>query len=286
MNPLVAHIVCGQAFFSGAILVVGGLQMSVAGPGRAIVRFRWIMFTFGILLVAVSSTPVPTILVVPLVAATIIALRSTDDRKKQQKVISAISILLWLIAVAHEAAWQIQEPLRSNLISNALPVLILADSITAGLGENEAVTWPVLLAGNYPELVLDLSHVGETVSSATDRALRHEIPAQCIVIIELGGNDLLGSTSHEQFERDLETLLKQVCVSGRMVVMFELPLPPFHNSWGATQRKLASKYSVNLIPKRVLTSVLEVRQATLDSIHLSQEGHNRIQSIIQRILQI
>ena len=66
--------------------------------------------------------------------------------------------------------------------------------------------------------------------------------------------------------------------------MLELPLPPFYNSFGLIQRKLARKYGVKLVPKRVFLSVLAGGGATLDSIHLSQAGHQQMANVVWEIV--
>jgi acyl-CoA thioesterase-1 len=58
-----------------------------------------------------------------------------------------------------------------------------------------------------------------------------------------------------------------------VVVMFELPLPPFANEYGRAQRRLAAKHRVKLIPPRMLVDVLTAEGATIDSLHLSPTGH-------------
>lgn len=62
--------------------------------------------------------------------------------------------------------------------------------------------------------------------------------------------------------------------------MFELPLPPFCNEFGRVQRRLAAKHGVTLIPKRVFATVLAGEEATLDSIHLSRAGHERMAEVV------
>ena len=66
--------------------------------------------------------------------------------------------------------------------------------------------------------------------------------------------------------------------------MFELPLPPFYNAFGIIQRRLAKKHGVTLIPKRVLMRVLSGSNATLDSIHLTQHGHEMLAASVWEIL--
>jgi lysophospholipase L1-like esterase len=79
-------------------------------------------------------------------------------------------------------------------------------------------------------------------------------------------------------------LLDRVVSRGRVIVMFELPLPPLCNEYGRIQRRLASEYGVCLIPKRVLARVLTGNGATLDSIHLSRRGHEQMASAVWEYL--
>ena len=62
--------------------------------------------------------------------------------------------------------------------------------------------------------------------------------------------------------------------------MLELPLPPTCNAYGRIQRRLARQYETLLVPKRVLLGVLQQPGTTLDTIHLSQEGHQRMAEAI------
>jgi acyl-CoA thioesterase-1 len=123
--------------------------------------------------------------------------------------------------------------------------------------------------------VTDLSRVGATVASALRQA--EGLPQEGgMVLLEIGGNDLLGSASAAEFARDLERLLARVCGPGRVVLMFELPLPPFSNEFGRAQRRLASQYGVVLVPKRIFLAVLTGEGMTLDSVHLGRQGHERM----------
>ena len=58
----------------------------------------------------------------------------------------------------------------------------------------------------------------------------------------------------------------------REILMFELPLPPFHHNFGRIQRKLARKHGVALIPKRLFAQVLAAPGSTSDGLHLSEKG--------------
>ena len=78
---------------------------------------------------------------------------------------------------------------------------------------------------------------------------------QAIVLLEIGGNDLLGSTSPSDFEKDLGGLLMRVCRPRFVVMMFELPLPPFHNRYGKSSALLPINMASCLIPKPLYQNI-------------------------------
>src|SRR5260370_23209175 len=133
-------------------------------------------------------------------------------------------------------------------------------------------SWPNLLARSHSVEVHDYSQMGAKVGSMLRKAEKTPV-GDGIILLEIGGNDLLGSTSALDFERDLDLLLAKLGGKGRIILMFELPLPPLANEFGRIQRGLAKKYPVHLIPMRIFVSVLTANGATVDSVHLSPRGH-------------
>jgi acyl-CoA thioesterase-1 len=131
--------------------------------------------------------------------------------------------------------------------------------------------------------VVDLARAGADVWTAAAQAER--LPSDGgLVLLEIGGNDLLGASSAREFERGLDRLLGRVVNPERLVVMFELPLPPFCNGFGVAQRQLAARYGVLLIPKRVLITVLTGDAATTDSLHLTAAGHERMATAVWSVI--
>jgi acyl-CoA thioesterase-1 len=163
-------------------------------------------------------------------------------------------------------------------------VAIIGDSITAGYGADDAATkWPAILRDRHGVDVEDLSRIGATAASAATRLRENPVDA-AIVLVEIGGNDMLGKTTPAAFEAALDTLLAALRRPGRQIVMFELPLPPLHERFGRIQRQLAARHGISLIPKRVLLSVIEGSDATVDSLHLTQRGHDRMAAFVWAIL--
>jgi hypothetical protein len=116
-----------------------------------------------------------------------------------------------------------------------------------------------------------LSRPGATMSDGESMAER--VTGQDhLVLIELGGNDLIAGEPFTAFSHALDGTLAKWAAPGRTLVMFELPLLPNRVEYGQIQRRLCVKYRVWLIPKRFLTEVIAGRDATSDGLHLTDAG--------------
>lgn len=188
--------------------------------------------------------------------------------------------VVWLAGVGLELRYRFSPTIEYD---RRQPVVVYGDSITAGLGEGEAETWPAILKRKHDIDIRDFSRVGAKVDTVI-RIIERRPTQTGMALVEIGGNDLLGTTTVADFERNLDLLLGLLTERHSTVVLFELPLLPFKNEYGRVQRRLAQKYEVKLIPKRVLMGILADDGATLDSIHLTQSGHNRMAEVVLRLL--
>lgn len=160
---------------------------------------------------------------------------------------------------------------------------VVGDSVTAGLNDGED-TWPKQLARDAKIQVLDASQPGATLKSARQQVELLNSQPSDLLILEIGGNDLLEGLPVEVFERDLHSLLAASQKTDRAVVMFELPLPPLAARYGAVQRRASSRYHVHLIPRRYFVQVLTAEGSTVDGIHLSKLGQTRLMALAQNLL--
>ena len=131
--------------------------------------------------------------------------------------------------------------------------------------------------------VKNLARMGAEVPDAlkmADEAQREDR----LVLIEIGGNDLIAGISSTEFSSNLESLLRRLTMPGRTIAMFELPLLPTRIGVGQSQRRLASQYGVWLIPKRCFTDVLGGANATSDGLHLSPQGARKMAALVAKIL--
>lgn len=280
MNWLVYHIVSGHAFFTGACLLVAAPFLSK--QSRPIFRrVMVISLLVGAIAVGVSSTAIPYWYYG--IVAMITLLWIASRHKKQWSRWAAYAFAgAWFVAVLMELPYHFTPSLQPTPTRT---ITIIGDSVTAGVGGDDAAErWPSILAREHKLQVQDISHMGETAASALKRAKSHSIESS-VVLVEIGGNDLLGPTTSSQFGKDLDALLTHLAVKNAQVMMFELPLPPFYHEYGRVQRAVSAKHHVKLVPKRVFLSVIAGSDSTLDSIHLSASGHKLMADCVWRLVQ-
>lgn len=153
-------------------------------------------------------------------------------------------------------------------------LVVIGDSISSGIDPHVA-TWPLVLQQTCGLPLRNLARPGAQVSEGV--LIARDLTADDhLVLIEIGGNDLLMGVSAGDYSKALDALLSKVTAPHRTVVMFELPLLPTKIAYGQIQRQLGAKYGVPLIPKRYFAQVLGDASATIDGLHLSAVGARRL----------
>jgi acyl-CoA thioesterase-1 len=284
MSEELAHLIyffgSGLAFFVGVASILAGLTLSVFALGRWAAMARNLAVILGAILVATSAAPLEWWLYALAGAVTCVWLPLEWNRSSLPRKAIALTRLavlaVWLLALVLEIPYQ---------VTPTLPTLekptffLIGDSVSAGMSDVDKGTWPRLLGQQHPIDVRDCSRMGATVKSARQQAESFGEETG-LVFMEIGGNDLLGTTTANQFEEQLDLLLAEVCRADRTVVMFALPLPPLSNRFGLIQRRLARKYDVILLPQHIFAGLLATPGATLDGIHLSPVGHQKMADTI------
>jgi acyl-CoA thioesterase I len=282
-NALIYHVYSGQAFFSGAALALLALLGGLLEKRGLLAALRMIGACTGVILIVVSATPLPiwsylTAGAITLLWIALDVMTRTSHHRWRMYVRWAMAAVL-VLGVSLEAPYHFAPRLTA---SGNPPVFIIGDSLTAGVG-GPIETWPVVLARQHTVVIHDLSVAGADATTAMRQAERINRPGS-LVIVEIGGNDIIRENSPAVFERGLDALLTRIRQGNHTIVMFELPLPPFCNRYGEAQRRLARRHGAFLIPKRVLLGVLTTEGATLDTIHLSARGHQLMAQVIWHVV--
>lgn len=162
--------------------------------------------------------------------------------------------------------------------------VVIGDSISSGL-DPHIEPWPLVLQQTCGIEVRNLAKPGTQVREALSIA-KELRDSDRLVLIEIGGNDLLMGVSADEYGKVLDELLANVATHNRTVIMFELPLLPNKIAYGQIQRRLSQKYGVSLIPKRYFAQVIGDAEATTDGLHLSGPGARRMAGLVAEVLSL
>jgi acyl-CoA thioesterase-1 len=166
-------------------------------------------------------------------------------------------------------------------------VLALGDSLTAGYGVAPQQAWPALLAGQSGWVVINGGISGDTTAGALARlpALLEE-HAPALVLVTLGGNDMLRKVPEPQTLENLAQILAQARARGARVVLLATPRPSvggalFRNLSAAEfYRTLAEAQRVPLI-EDAIADVLSDPQLKVDPLHPNAAGHAKLAGKVQ-----
>ena len=282
MNPIVLQLANGNLFFVGLVMIVAALFLRLWFEGRIWGLFLRISYIAGIVFVIFSATPLSIwfyCLWFGLCVAAALAVFSNKFSFQRKMLVSFTVSLCSLVMCLVELPYHLSPTITT---SPRQPFFVVGDSISAGLSAKERA-WPEVLADISHFKVINLAKPAATVETAMDQ-IAGITGNNSLVLVEIGGNDLLGHTDSKTFYIQLDRLLGKLAVENSQIVVFELPLFPFGNAFGKAQRNLARKYNVTLIPKHYLTDVFALKGGTVDGLHLSQKGHDALANSINRLL--
>ncbi len=190
-----------------------------------------------------------------------------------------------LLALATCGLMLVELPyLRMPQVSVPNSIHVVGDSLSAGIGR-ERFTWPGLLSENTGLAVTSAAVPGARLANGIDQ-LRSVDGGTTLVVVLLGGNDVLMRRPRAEFERDLRALLSHLTEAPYPAVMFELPVVAGYRPYGRIQRRLAREYDTPLIPGRVLARVLSASGGTSDGIHLTDQGHRNLADQVAAVLEL
>lgn len=170
-------------------------------------------------------------------------------------------------------------------------VLALGDSLTAGVGVTPEQAWPNLLASKTGWVVTNGGVSGDTSGMALQRlpALLEEHAPQ-LVLVTLGGNDMLHHVPKQETIANLQQILSQIRAHGAQPVLLATPQPTiagavFQNLSAADfYEQVAGEQQVPLIEDPI-PDVLSDPQLKGDPLHPNIAGHALLSEKIFAALQ-
>ena len=191
--------------------------------------------------------------------------------------------MLTLCAVAFISACGGSTPKVAKLAPGDI-VLAFGDSLTYGTGAKPEASYPEVLAQLIGRNVVRAGVPGEQTAGGLARLpglLDEHRPR--LVIVCLGGNDMLRKQPQPVIESNLREILKTIRARGVDMVLVGVPEPGLITSAPQFYAKLAGEFGIPYEGK-IVTSVLYSPELKSDPIHPNADGYRRIAEAIAKLL--
>lgn len=165
--------------------------------------------------------------------------------------------------------------LPPNVDSPGTSIVCLGDSITAGIGRGAAPTFPDDLARRLGAPVVNAGVPGDTAQQGLariDSVLAHH---PWLVIIELGGNDLLRHVPEHQTEAALRQIVERVLAAGAVPLLIEIRSPLGGEGFGRMFKRIAADFQVPLLADALPDLERQLRYKS-DAVHLNGQGYEKL----------
>ncbi len=169
-----------------------------------------------------------------------------------------------------------------NLDSTGRTIVCFGDSLTAGVGRDGGASYPEHLARRLGAEVINQGVPGDTASLGLRRIDRVLANDPWLVVVELGGNDILKRVPLEATESALAAIVERLLEAGVVPLLIEVH-GPFGGRYGKLFDRLEDRYGVPVI-RDVLPKLLLDRRYKSDAIHLNAAGYERLaEAVADRI---
>lgn len=193
----------------------------------------------------------------------------------------ALGLLFLALALAAGCG---EEPPRLPRLDANDVIVAFGDSLTYGTGAAEHESYPAVLAQLIGRPVVRAGVPGEVTAQGLRRlpsVLDEHQPR--LVIVCLGGNDMLRKVGSAQIKRNLEGMLRELQQRGISAVLVGVPKPALWTSSADFYTELAREFGVPY-EGEIVTSVLYSSDMKSDPIHPNAKGYRRMAEALAKLL--
>ena len=195
----------------------------------------------------------------------------------------AVPVLAAALAAFALAACGSKAPQLPQLAASDV-IVAFGDSLTFGTGALEQESYPVVLGSLIGRQVVRAGVPGEVTAQGLARlpgVLEEHRPK--LVIVCLGGNDMLRQVSETQIRANLKAIIKAIRDEGIAVVLVGVPKPALITGPAAFYAEIAKEFGIPY-EDRVVTAVLYAPDMKADPIHPNAKGYRRMAEALAELL--
>jgi lysophospholipase L1-like esterase len=152
-------------------------------------------------------------------------------------------------------------------------IICFGDSLTSGFGAAPGMDYPSQLSKLIGKPLINAGRPGDTTVSALARLDRDVLSrSPRIVLITLGGNDLMRGVDRPQAFRNLKTIVTSIQAQGALVIIGGVDAPIWGRGFEEGYRQVSKETGAVLIPD-VLKGIMGNPRLMHDAIHPNDSGY-------------
>lgn len=165
---------------------------------------------------------------------------------------------------------------HNNVVNSTKPVVFFGNSITAGQGARAGEDFPSVVGKTLNVPIVNAGVSGDTTGEALARINKDVLSKNpSVVVIELGGNDLMKNINSEITRGNFELILSKIKTSGAKIVILDVKFLLFSREYKTDWRDLAEKYNAIYVPD-ILDGVIDDQNFKYDDLHPNTKGYQKI----------
>jgi acyl-CoA thioesterase I len=170
-----------------------------------------------------------------------------------------------------------------NLDSPGRTIVCLGDSITSGVGAEPAQPYPGLLAEKLGVEVINAGVPGDTSEDGLARVGEVLALDPWMVIVELGGNDILRQVTPARTEAALRQILDRLLAARVVPVLVEIEVP-FRGKYAEVFERIDDDYDIPIV-EDTLGEILLDSDLKADPIHPNAAGQRILAEAVANVVE-
>ena len=200
-------------------------------------------------------------------------------KKIQQWICCALLVLLVSFLTSCQTQPKPLKPLAADDV-----IVAFGDSLTYGTGAKRTESYPHILMRLIGRTVINAGVPGEDTSQSLQRiseVLENYQPK--LVILCIGGNDMLRRQPLDKTKNNLRRLIQAIQASGSQVLLIGVPTPTLSLRMPTFYQEVADELKVP-VDMKLMSNLFRVQENKFDYIHFNDQGYQAMAQGIAALL--